>query len=251
MKKNYQIEVPDYLTIGQYAHMNAYTGDSNFGRLVHVVAALTGLSKEEIREWDVESLTKVSNLFSGLADHHNEFHALLEWNGELYGYANVKQATLGEYIDIESLSEDLENNLHKIAAILYRPVTKHRFKTLSYAYKQKVKMLNNDVENVFDWYEVEKYDSRLRKEREENMKGFPAHILLGAVSFFLSNAVLYLNHIQFSKGEITKIQMETRETEILTNLSQNIGAGGGLFTTSLNPIYYQYQETPQLQMLTS
>tara|TARA_R110000803_G_scaffold38327_7_gene82775 strand:- start:1628 stop:2365 length:738 start_codon:yes stop_codon:yes gene_type:complete len=243
MKKNYQIQVPDYLSIEQYARMNAYKGDSNFGRLVHIVSALTGLDKEEIRSWDVEALTRVSNLFADLADHHNEFHALIEWNGELYGYANIKQATLGEYIDIESMSEDLENNLHKVAAILYRPVKKHRFKTLSYAVKQKVKMLNNNVENVFDWYEVETYDSKVRKEREEDMKGFPAHILLGAVSFFLSSAVLYLNHIQFSKGEITKIQKETREIDILENLSQNIGAGGGLFTTSVNPIYYQYQET--------
>ena len=243
MKKNYQIQVPDYLSIEQYAKMNAYKGDSNFGRLVHIVSALTGLDKEEIRSWDVEALTRVSNLFADLADHHNEFHALIEWNGELYGYANIKQATLGEYIDIESMSEDLENNLHKVAAILYRPVKKHRFKTLSYAVKQKVKMLNNNVENVFDWYEVETYDSKVRKEREEDMKGFPAHILLGAVSFFLSSAVLYLNHIQFSKGEITKIQKETREIDILENLSQNIGAGGGLFTTSVNPIYYQYQET--------
>ena len=251
MKKNYQIEVPEYLTIGQYASMNAYKGESSFGRLVHVVSSLTGLDKEEIRSWEPDSLVKVSNLFSGLADHHQEFHSLIEWNGQLYGYANIKQASLGEYIDIESLSEDLENNLHKVAAILYRPVTKHRFKSLSFAVKQKVKMLNNKVENVFDWYEVDKYDSNVRKEREEDMKGFPAHILLGALSFFLSNAVLYLNHIQFSKGEISKIQMETRETEILEALSQNIGGGGGLFTTSLNPIYYQYQGTKASPMLTS
>lgn len=251
MKKNYQIEVPDYLTIEQYTHMNNYKGSSNFGRLVHVVSSLTGLEKAEIREWEPDSLVRVANLFSNLADHHNEFHALLEWNGQLYGYANVKQTTLGEYIDIESLSEDLENNMHKIAAILYRPVTSHRFKSPTFAYKQNVKMLNNDVENVFDWYEIEKYDSSLRKKREEDMKGFPAHILLGAVSFFLSNAVLYLNHIQYSKGEITKIQKETKEEEILENLSQNIGAGGGLFTTSVNPIYYQYQETNQSPTLTS
>lgn len=251
MKKNYQIEVPDYLTIEQYTRMNNYKGDSNFGRLVHVVASLTGLEKAEIRTWEPDSLVKVANLFADLADHHQEFHSLIEWNGQLYGYANVKQASLGEYIDMESLSEDLENNLHKIAAILYRPVVKHRFKSLTYAIKQKIKMVNNDVENVFDWYEVEKYDSVIRKDREEDMKGFPSHILLGAVSFFLSNAVLYLNHIQYSKGEITKMEKETRETTIMANLFQNIGAGGGLFTTSLNPIYYQYQETSQSPTLTS
>ena len=42
--------------------MNSYKGESNFGRLVHVVAALTGLDKEEIRSWDVEALTKVKNI---------------------------------------------------------------------------------------------------------------------------------------------------------------------------------------------
>lgn len=251
MKKNYQIEIPEYLTAGQYVEMNAYKGDSNFGRLVHTVSALTGIDKAEIRTWEPSSLTKVSNLFSGLADHQNEFHAIVEWNGELYGYANIRQASLGEYLDIEQFGKDLQSNLHKLAAVLYRPIEKHRFKSLEFMIKQKVKMVSNKVENVFDWYTLEKYDSNKRKEREEDMKDFPAHILLGAVSFFLSSGVLYLNSIRYSNKEITKTEMMEIEEMTLRNLSENIGAGGGLFTTSVSPVFYQYQGTSLSQTVTS
>ena len=135
--------------------------------------------------------------------------------------------------------------MHKIAATLYRPITKHRFKSLKFAVKQKIKMLSNSVENVFDWYTIEKYDSDKRKEREEDFKDFPAHIFLGALSFFLTTAGLYLNHIQYSAGQITKRTQKKREKEIWEGLLQNTGAGGGLFTHSLSPLYYKSLETGQ------
>ena len=103
----------------------------------------------------------------------------------------------------------------------------------------------NKVENVFDWYSIEKYDADIRRDREEKFKKFPAHILLGAISFFLSTASLYLANIQYSANKIAKETMEEMETLILGNLSENIGDGSGLFTTSLSPIYYRLQGTDQ------
>lgn len=249
--KRLQLEVPEYLTIQQYAEMNSYTGTSAFGKLIHSVSALTGYTKEEVRDWDIDSLTKISNIFAEVADHKEEFHSLIEWNGTLYGYANVKQCSLGEWVDLENLAQDMETNLHKVAAILYRPVTKHNFNSIEFGVKQKIKMVKNDVANVFDWYTIEKYDSSKRKEREEEFKGFPVHIFLGAISFFLSTASLYLSHIAYLKGEITKETMNLATKEILRSLSDNTGAGGGLFTTSLSPIFYRLQGMTESQMSTS
>ena len=242
-KQTITLDIPPYLTIKQYMDMSGYKGDHKFGKLVHTVASLTGRPFNEVRTWDIESLVKIANKYSEIADHHNEFHSILEFDGQLYGYAHMKQATIGEYMDLEKLASDLENNLHKVAAILYRPITKHRFESLSFKYKQTIKMLNNDVENVFDWYEVEKYDADIRRDREDKFKTFPAHIMLGAISFFLSTASLYLANIQYSNKVITKKQKMEIEDLVMTNLSQSTGGGSGLFTTSLNPIYYQLQET--------
>lgn len=250
--KTIQLDIPEYLTVEQYKRLSGFDGDSKFERLAHIVSSLTGYSIEDVQYWSIESLVEIIKKYQQASSHENKFYAIIEWNGTLYGYSDIKSKTLGEYIDLENLTGDLENNLHKIAALMYRPVTKHRFKSLTFAYKQKVKMLNNDVENVFDWYEVEKYDSKKRKEVEEEFKAFPIHILLGAISFFLSTATLYLNSIQYSDNKkSTKMMKEFKEERILEVLLQNIGVGSVLSTNSQKATYLKLQGTLPSQMLTS
>jgi hypothetical protein len=236
-----KLEVPEFISIEKYCDINSYKDENNFGKIVHTVSKITGRPMSEVRLWHMDSLTNIVNIFAEIADHKEEFHSIIEWNGELLGYAHMRQATLGEYIDLENLCKDLENNMHKVAAILYRPITKHKFKTLSFAVKQKIKMLNNKVENVFDHYTIETYDSDIRKDREESFKDFPIHIFLGALSFFLSTGSLYLNNIAYSEGKISKMEMIAKEEVLMETLLQSTGAGGGLFTTSLSPTYFKYQ----------
>jgi len=238
-----KLEVPEFISIQKYLDINSYKESNNFGRLVHSVSKITGRPMSEVRLWSMDSLQKVVNVFAEIADHKEEFHSIIEWNGELLGYAHMKQATLGEYIDLESYCKDLENNMHKVAAILYRPIKKHKFKDLSFTIKQKIKMLNNDVANVFDYYTLEKYDAETRLEREESFKDFPVHIFLGALSFFLSTGSLYLNNIAYSEGKITKMEKIAKEEVLMETLLASTGGGGGLFTTSLSPTYYKYLAT--------
>jgi hypothetical protein len=243
--KSLQLEIPEYMTISQYADMTSYKGQSKFGRLVHTVSSLTGQSKEDVRMWSLDSLAEVSNLYAEVADHKELFHPIIEWNGVLYGYSNIKQFTLGEYIDLETFSKDLENNMHKVAAILYRPVKKHMFDSMAFTFKQGIKIVKNKVESPFDWYELEKYNNKTRKEVEEKFKEFPVHLFLGALSFFLSTGSLYLNHIAYSKKTMSKETKMKMEDLILRTLSQATGVGSEPFTRSLKPMYYQSLETSE------
>jgi hypothetical protein len=240
MKKTIQIEIPQYLTVEQFDRINSIEKEEKLDQIAITLSALTGYNEEEIKTWSVDSLQNVYDKFKDLGDNQNEFHSIIEWNGTLYGYSDIKSMTLGCYIDIENLSKDLKGNLHKIAAILYRPITNHRFDSLKFQVKQRIKMLNNKVENVFDWYEIEKYDSKKRKQREEEFKAFPAHILTGALSFFLSTGSLYLNSIPSSEILTKKLK---REMNWLTmeSLLLNTTGGGGLYTNSVSPIYSQLQ----------
>ena len=240
-----QLEIPEYLTIEKYLNMNNYKGTSKFGKLVHAVSVLTKQPLKDVRLWDVDSLTKVSNLYAEIADHKELFHPIVEWKGKLYGYSSIKKCSLGEYIDLETYCEDMENSMHKVAAILYRPIKRHRFKDIAFSIKQGIKTAINKVDNPFDWYEVEKYDSDERRLVEEDFKEFPVHLFLGALSFFLSTANLYLNHIAYLKQEITKKTMEEMNKEIIESLLANTGDGSVAFTNSLNPIYYRSLETSQ------
>jgi hypothetical protein len=248
--KKLTLNLPSYLTTEQYMNMSQYKGDSQIGRMIHVVSSLTGIEPKEVRTWNVNNVIEVANVYSNLADHKEEFHAIIEWNDQLLGYAHMNNSSLGEYQDIEKLAQNMEDNLHKIAAILYRPIQKHRFNTISFTTRQTIKMANNKVENVFDYYTVEKYDADTRRDREEQFKNFPSHILLGAISFFLSTGSLYLNSIAYSEKRIDKKTKERHEKLILKNLSHNIGAGGALFTTSLSPTYYRLQEEAPSSILT-
>lgn len=242
-KQTIQLNIPEYLTIQQYSKMNLDGELNKVEKMASILSAFTGYELEEVKRWTVKSMNKVFEAYSSLADTKNEFHSLIEWNGQLLGYSHINTMTLGCYIDLENLSKDVAGNLHKIAALLYRPVTDHRFDSISFTVKQKLKMVNNKVENVFDWYTVQEYDSSERKKVEESFKQFPAHIILGALAFFLTTANLYLTTTVSSDNQIQKLVMKRKRQELLESLSQHIGAGSGLFTTSLSPVYLALQGT--------
>jgi len=101
------------------------------------------------------------------------------------------------------------------------------------------------LENVFDWYTIEKYDNEVRKDREKLFKTFPAHIFLGAINFFLSTVSLYSTNILFLENKITKKTRDTMMTDQLANLSANITGGGLLYTNSVSPTYFRLQESLQ------
>lgn len=240
--KSLKLQVPEYLTVAKYREMNSYTGQNKFGRLVHTVHKLTGEPFDEVRHWDLESLTKVSNLYAGIADHNNFFYPIVKWKDKLYGYASIRKATLGEYIDLENYCKNLEENMHRVAAILYRPIEKNRLGKLSFVTKQGIEVVNNKAENVFDRYTIEKYDSNKREEVEDEFQEFPVHLFLGAISFFLSTGSLYLNNTAFSREKITWTEKTKNEIIIMENLLENTGDGSERFTHSLRPMHYQSQE---------
>ena len=74
---------------------------------------------------------------------------IIEWNGVLHGYSNIRQSSLAEYIDLETFCKDVKGNLHKIAAILYRPISDHRFDTLKFKTKQSIKMVKVAMNPAF------------------------------------------------------------------------------------------------------
>ena len=211
--------------------------------MVKIIAAMTDYTEEEIKTWSIGNISTIANDILSISDFNSEFHAILEYNGKLYGYATIEKASFGEFIDMENLCKDPAKNLDQIAALLYRPISKHRFDSLSFMVKQKIKMVNNAVENVFDWYEVDEYNNQERKDRAKEFSGFPVHIILGAMAFFLGTAQQYLTDTTSSNGDLKMIEMKAMSQLMVESLLENIGAGGGLSTTSLSPIYYQYQES--------
>lgn len=246
---NIDIEIPEYLTIKQYQDINKYKSlDSKFEKLVKTVSTFTNLTYDDIRNMPVDTLQEIAKDIDNISDHKDEFHAIVEFNGKVYGYQDIKASTLGSYIDLENFcKEDMDKNLHRIAALLYRPIVKNTLGGYKWTMKQTIKLAKNSVENVFDYYTIEEYDSEKRKEREKEFLDFPVHILLGALGFFLGSASMYLANIAYSMNpdQISPQAMKMTEKKILQGLSSTIGDGLQLFTNSQKPLFFKLPATSQ------
>jgi len=245
-KKEIQVELPEYLTIRQYQKLQKYKEVNNvLEKLVKTVTVFTDLNEDQVKKLPVDALTVIARDIDDIASHRDEFHAILEFKDKVYGYQDIKASSLGSYIDLENLSkEGLDDNLHKIAALLYRPITKNTLGGYKWTVKSTIKLASNSVENVFDYYSIEEYNSDKRKEVEEEFLDFPVHILLGALGFFLGSASMYLANIAFSQDKsISKKMIETTERKILEDLSVSIGDGLQLFMNSQKHLYFKLPAT--------
>jgi len=242
--KQITVELPPYLSIKQYTELQQLPDtESSLQKSLYILSTLTGISIDELQYWDLDSIKTLHSVAEGLIEPSNDFYPLIEYNGTLYGYSHITQQSLGEYIDLETLSKDINENLHKICAILYRPVKHHKFDNFSFQLKHHLKVVNNaEVANVFDGYVIEDYDSDTRNSVQDIFYDFPVSVILGALSFFLLTASQYLTSIAYSDNQ----QKKQMNQKILTSLLANIGGGGALSTASLKPTYYLLPEMQEL-----
>ena len=177
---------------------------------LHVITALTGESMETVLKWPIPFIiqlyAKLNELIVGV---EQEFYPVIEWEGKQYGYRPMHKMLLEEYVDIDMLTKDTDRNINDILAILYRPITKNKLVSNKWITKQTFKVLKGEVENGFDYYEIEKYDNRIREQVASSYDNFPASLALGALGFFLGS-----NHLLSKNTESSFLQWELMMSEV-------------------------------------
>jgi hypothetical protein len=201
-----------------------------------------GVDIEEVRKYTPIALQQVySTLLSSFEDLQPQFHPIFELDNVLYGFKSITSMTTGEYIDLERLCKQPQENLEEIMAILYRPIVKNRFKGIKWAFKSTYKVALGEAENLFKYYEVEDYDNSKREENSQTLSNIPASIGLGALSFFLVLGTYYSVSSSLSslppQQQMTEIKKMNQELDTL-----NIGGGLLRFITSLEHPFYQSVE---------
>ena len=155
---------------------------------LHVIQVLTGESMETVLNWPIPFIiqlyAKLNELISGVEP---EFYPVIEWEGKQYGYRPMHKMNLDEYIDLDMLVKDTDRNINDIMAILYRPIVKNKLPNGNFVLKNTVKVFNKQIDNGFNYYEIEKYDNFIREERSPQYDNFPASMALGALGFFLDS----------------------------------------------------------------
>jgi len=229
MNKSIKITIPDFLTVAQYKELNNTEHLTDFAKFIKVISVLSGIEEDEVKTWTPNSITQVYNDVVKAINVSSEFYPIIEKDGVQYGFSNIHQMTLGEYIDLERLSKDPHDNLEQIAALLYRPIVDHKFKSFKFRFKHNVRLATKNVDNIFKYYTLEKYDSNERETRAEIFKEFPVSMILGALGFFLGLANLSLvttipssKQKRHYKRRLTKMKAIEEQLKVLTNI------GGGL-----------------------
>jgi len=236
-----QLNIPEYLSVKHWKQFNSLEHLSESEKMVHMISILSDKTKDEIMEWKPMELKQVySEVLEAFTDLQPSFYPVFELDGQLYGYSSISKMTLGEYVDLERLSKKPLENLEEIMAILYRPITKHKFGGVKWAFKNTFKVKIGEAENLFKYYELEKYDSSKRGEQAELLGIIPASIALGALSFFL---VLASNSsLSSSLSSMDPKQQKEKMKEMNQRMaSMNIGGGLAQFITSLQHPSFQSQ----------
>ena len=234
MKVN--ITIPEYVNVEQYQQLVDIEHLTDLQKIIRYVSVLSGISEDEIKQWDHLGIQDVYNDLSVALDAKEEFHPIFEYEGKLFGFANINKLSLGQYVDLENLAKDPNKNLHEMMAILYRPIKKHNFKNLIWKKLHGWMVKKGKVDNIFKHYSLVPYDSEDRVEASEYFKQMPFNFALGALAFFLGSANGYLSNILPSSTE-EEMMVKTEMENLNLSLLAVIGAGLRQFIISPNQIF--------------
>lgn len=241
------ITLPDYLSIDNYRKITHLDHLQDLDRMISTVVVLSDLQEETVRDFRQADISTIyRDVLDRLIHVTPEFFPIFKLEDTFYGFSAITKMTVGEYADLQNLAKDPLANLEEIMALLYRPITKDHFGTIKWAIHHGVSVAKEEAEDLFAFYEIEKYDNAMRKVRAKQMKDLPVSFALGALSFFLQVGQVLLENSQHSslnKKEMRRILRTIKKTPM-----QSIGGGLSLFLTSRKLPSLQSQEIHALQM---
>lgn len=238
MNKKVTITLPDELTIHQYSQVHNLEHLSDFDKIIAYISVTTGISVDEIKTYDLASITKIGSDIKRLIEVKNIFHPIFEYKDVTYGYQPASKMTIGEISDLGNLCKNTSQNLAEIFALLYRPVTKNKLGGFQWMVKSQYKYKTGKAEDLFKYYEVEKYDFEFRYDRAEILKDAPVGMCMGALDFFLGSVALSINA---TKPYLSKEELKT----VMKSLTTITGVGLEPYVGSPKPIFFQLPEIKQ------
>jgi len=182
------ITVSEYL---KFIEVNKEDADEEF--LVHkTVSIFCDIPMKDVLNIDAKEAQDIALEIYAVLNQNAKFVDRFELNGIEYGFIpNLEDLSLGEYIDLETYLKD-QKNLHKVASVMYRPITKE--------YK--------------DLYDIENYSASLKSQND--MKQAPIGIISQAVVFFYNIVNELLRDFQlYSKSQLKEVQEITQQEDNL------------------------------------
>jgi len=142
------------VTLDKWIRLISKKERTNTEEALETISVLSDIPKKIIKELSINDVAVIMSKLAKLQEQaNNKLKKIIKIDEIEYGFhPNLEEITLGEYADIETyMKNGLEDNLTKLMAVLYRPITE------------------KDGKN----YSIEAYglsDSRMRAEKFNKMK---------------------------------------------------------------------------------
>ena len=166
----------------------------------NTISVLSDIPKKLINELAIGDVAILLKRISDLqAKENTKLNKIITINDIKYGFhPNLEELTLGEYADIETyLNNGMEDNIDKIMAVLYRPITE-------------------EVEGKYSIEAYGKSDLRMRAEKFKKMKAKD-----------ISNCLLFFWTFVKELSNILPLYLMERNQMMIDKLSQsNLQTGG-------------------------
>lgn len=200
MKVEFNIEGVDYvlpekMTISQYQNIQGKQDIMGTDKSLFIISTLTGCPIQTLRKVKTEHAARLFKYADLLfKEEDTTYQKTFTFKDKNYGFIpNLNEITLGEYIDLDHfITDGVVKNLHKIIAILYRPLV----------YGQKVL-------GRFMW-DIEEYNTDDFEDRANLFKELEVEKAFSASSFFLHTGLQSIKVMKDSLME-EKMTMETME----------------------------------------
>lgn len=184
--------------------MNTYREDvSEAEQQLHLISTIVGASMDDVGDAKKSVIDGITDRLAELMANPASENLVLEFeiDGVEYGFnPNLSELKLKEFVDLDGKLENGWQDMHKVMAILYRPIIKR--------HKEK--------------YEIEDYDFRTAAKRADIFADeMSVEIVNAAASFFLTIAVDYIKITQaYSKANRKQRRQHTRQMK--KNLKKNM-----------------------------
>jgi len=180
------------VTLDKWIRLISKKERTNTEEALETISVLSNIPKKIIKELSINDVAAIMSKLAKLQEQaNNKLKKIIKIDEIEYGFhPNLEEITLGEYADIETyMKNGLEDNLTKLMAVLYRPITE------------------KDGKN----YSIEAYglsDSRMRAEKFKNMKAENVNSSLVFFWTFVKELSIILPQylMEHSKMILNKIQ---------------------------------------------
>ena len=176
------IQLADEMTLGQY--QTIYSNPERYKNKLQLISLFTGISVMELKNQSPDTIDMLEMVIGDRFTIPEMKQIVLTFTHKNVEYGlemDWSKLAFGAWVDFEVYSsENIYQNLHKIMAILYRPIQSWDKK------REKYKLVP---------YKAEEID-----ERSEVMKIVPVKYWISAAVFFLTLVEIYTDNIKNSLG---------------------------------------------------